>query len=262
MTDVYDFSILKRPRWILAIIVGLGLSLLFLRLGVWQLQRLDERQARNETIVARLDEPMRPLMGLIADHGGDGALLAHRRTTIVGTYRADEEFMSIGRVYGDIVGSLVATPLDLEDGTVVIVLRGIVPAGTDGPPALGYEVPRAEVVLEGIIGEGEAPLRMGEPDPPSGTIESLSRIDLGYIREWLDGDVLSFTLLLGTQTPASADEPIRIPPEELSDGSHLGYAIQWFAFSIIVSVGVGALLLRAARGDAIVEISADPDHPG
>jgi cytochrome oxidase assembly protein ShyY1 len=259
VTDRYDLSTLMQPRWILAAAVGLGFAILFLFLGLWQLERLDERQTRNAAIIARSDEPVRPLVGLIADHDGNEERLPHRRTTVVGTYRADEEFLSIGRVYGDVVGTLVVTPLDLEDGSVLMVVRGIAPSGIAGPPAIGYEVPRGPVTLEGLIGEGEAPLRIGEADPPSGTIESISRIDLAYIDAWIEGDVLPFTLLLDTQSPLSAAEPTRIPPEELSDGSHLGYAIQWFAFAVIAVVGVVALLRRAARNEPTPAASEGPD---
>lgn len=262
MTDRHDFSTLKQPRWILATAVGLGFAVLFMFLGLWQLDRLDERQARNAAIVARSDEPVRPLAGLIADHEGDEDKLAHRRTTVVGTYRADEEFLSVGRVYGDIVGTLVVTPLDLEDGSVLMVIRGVAPSGIAGPPAVGYEVPRGEVTVEGLIGEGEAPLRIGEADPPSGTIESISRIDLAFIDTWVEGNVLPFTLLLDTQSPPSTTEPTRIPSEELSDGSHLGYAVQWFAFAIIAVVGLGALLRRAARIEPTNEVSEDPGRFG
>ena len=230
-------------------------------LGLWQLNRLDERQTRNAAIIARSDEPVRPLVSLIADHEGDEERLAHRRTIVVGTYRTDEEFLSVGRVYGDVVGTLVVTPLDREDGSVLMVVRGVAPSGIAGPPAVGYEVPRGTVTLEGLIGEGEAPLRIGEADPPSGTIESISRIDLAFIDKWIDGAVLPFTLLLDTQSPASAAEPTRIPPEELSDGSHLGYAIQWFAFAVIAVVGVVALLRRAARSDPKDEASEGPYLP-
>lgn len=258
MNDRYDLSSLKQPRWIAAAAVGLGFAVLFVFLGLWQLERLDERQMRNAAIVARSDEPVRPIAGLMADHQGNEDRLAHRRTTVEGVYRGDEEILSVGRVYGDVVGTLVVTPLDLEDGSVLMVVRGVAPSGVAGPPAVGYEVPRGTVTLVGLIGEGEAPLRMGEADPPSGTIESISRIDLAFIDDWIDGNVLPFTLLLDTQTPGSAAEPARIPPEELSDGSHLGYAIQWFAFAVIAVVGALALLRREAKRNATDEVSEGP----
>jgi cytochrome oxidase assembly protein ShyY1 len=258
VNERYDLSTLRQPRWILATAVGLGFAVLFVFLGLWQLERLDEREVRNAAIAARSDEPVRPLAALIADHGSEDSKLAHRRSSVVGVYRADEEFLSVGRVYGDVVGTLVVTPLDLEGGGVLMVVRGVAPSGVSGPPAVGFEVPRGLVALEGLIGEGEEPLRIGESDPPTGTIESLSRVDLTYIDTWVSGDVLPFTLLLDSQSPPSAAEPIRIPPQELSDGSHLGYAIQWFAFAVIAVVGLVALLRRATKKSAIAEVSEDP----
>jgi surfeit locus 1 family protein len=259
VNDRYDFSTLRRPRWLLAAVVGVAFTVLFVFLGLWQLERLDERQTRNAAIIARSDELVRPLSTLISDHGLDGDALAHRKTTVNGVYRTDEEFLSVGRIYGDIVGTLVLTPLVLDDGTVLIVLRGLASPGVAGPPAEGYEAPTGEVFLSGIIGEGEAPLRIGESDPPTGTIESISRVDLEYIDTWVDGEVLPVTLLLDTQSPPSAIEPTRIPPEELTDGSHLGYAIQWFAFALIAVFGIIALLLRASKSEVTNEDAAEPD---
>ena len=41
----FDRSVLRQPRWILAFIVGLLLAMAFVRLGVWQLDRLDQRRS-------------------------------------------------------------------------------------------------------------------------------------------------------------------------------------------------------------------------
>jgi surfeit locus 1 family protein len=48
-------------------------------------------------------------------------------------------------------------------------------------------------------------------------------------------------------------EPPNRPPlpsatTDLGLGSHLGYAIQWFSFAIILVVGYVALMLRGRRG--------------
>jgi cytochrome oxidase assembly protein ShyY1 len=44
-----------------------------------------------------------------------------------------------------------------------------------------------------------------------------------------------------------------MPSEELGAGSHLGYAVQWFAFAVIAIVGLVALLYRAGRIDTTTE---------
>jgi len=242
----FDPLILKQPRWILAIVVGVVITLAFVRLGFWQLDRLDERRVANTTSEARMSEPVRPLEGILGEHRQEVNEILHRATSVEGAFRTADEFFSPGRVVSDRQGTLVATPLDLADGTVLIVVRGIVPPGTPGPPAAGFEPPSGSVALVGRIDDGEKPIPIGEHVPEDGHLASLSRVDLAYIDRWIEGDVLPITLILEEQTPPDpGGVPLRIPREELTEGSHLGYAIQWFSFAIIVAVGVAVLVYRA-----------------
>jgi cytochrome oxidase assembly protein ShyY1 len=58
-----------------------------------------------------------------------------------------------------------------------------------------------------------------------------------------------------------------VPPPELSEGPHLGYAAQWFIFSTIALVGYPLVLRRVVirRGkevddeDAAAPLGGDPD---
>jgi surfeit locus 1 family protein len=254
----FDKDVLKQPRWIVAVVVGVLVSLLFIRLGVWQLDRLEERREGNATIESRAAEPVRPLIAVLGQYGDDVAAMKHRQVSVEGVYRTDEEFFSIGRAQGDTRGTLVATPMDLDGGTVLIVVRGLVPPGTQGPPASGYSPPSGRVVLEGRIDDGEQPTAIGEPEPDGGKLTSLSRLDLSYIDDWIAGEVLPVTLLLESQSPADPEgSPSRVPPEELTEGSHLGYAVQWFAFALIVSVGVAVLVYRAGTDESKDETVLD-----
>lgn len=242
----FDTATLKKPRWILAIVVGVLLAVAFVRLGIWQLDRLDERRDRNALTQQRMSAEPQSLDELVEDFGLDPELLNLRPAVATGVYRPDLEFFSIGRTVGDATGTLVATPLELDDGTLLVVVRGIVPAGTDGPPAMGYEAPEGSVNVVGTIDDGEEPLRIGEPDPDGGVLTSLSRVDLAFIDRWIEGTVLPVSLTLVDQEPANpVGDPIPIPPDELTEGSHLGYAVQWFAFALIVVAGVGVLVWRA-----------------
>lgn len=248
----FNPSILKKPRWILAIVIGLLISVSFVRLAFWQLDRLDERREMNTTIEARSSGPARPLESILGQYGGDVDAMVFRRAIVEGTYMRDDELFSIGRTIHTQPATLVATPLALDDGTVLIVVRGFVPANTSGPPAEGYEPPGARVALVGRIDDGEDGARIGEPEPPDGVLRSLSRLDLEYIDQWMEGDVLPISLLLEEQVPSNLEGvPVQVPTEELSEGSHLGYAVQWFAFAIIVFVGVGALIHRAGTSEEL-----------
>jgi surfeit locus 1 family protein len=242
----FTFHKLATPRWIGAIVVAVILVLAFVSLGLWQLSRLDERRTLNATIETRRVEPVRPLDGLTGQYGMDPEALVYRSAVAEGVYLTNAEIFSIGRTYDDIRGTLVATPLQLDNGSVLMVVRGVVPSGTQGPPAQGYEPSAGRVVVGGSIDDGEEPLRIGEPDPDGGVVQSLSRLDLAYIDRWTATEVLPISLVLAEQAPANPEgSPLPIPPETLSEGRHLGYALQWFSFAAIVGVGVGVLLWRA-----------------
>ena len=235
-------------------VVAAMLTLLFVRLAFWQLDRLDERRTRNAAIEATADASPEALGDLVARYGLDPDALNYRPAIAIGTYRTDLEFFSVGRTVGDATGTLVLTPLELADGALLVVVRGIVPPGTAGPPADGFEPPPGQVAVTGRLDDGEEPLRIGEPDPEGGVLTSLSRVDLAYIDRWIDGDVLPVSLVLVEQAPVNpGSSPIPIPPEELTEGSHLGYAVQWFGFALVVLVGVAFLIWRAGTRPA-----ADP----
>ena len=258
----FDTATLRRPRWILAIIFGLLLAVVFARFGLWQLSRLDERRAYNATVTARIDSEPRPLESLVGQLGNDPAVLVDRRAIVTGRYINEDEFYSVGRNYDGVTGTLVLTPLELDSGSIMIIVRGLVPVGTPGPPAPGYETPTGVVSLTGRLDDGEEPLRIGEAPPESGVLEGISRVDLAYIDTWYEGDVLPINLILETQTPPNAgDSPIPVPQEELTEGRHLGYAVQWFAFALIAIAGIIALIWRAGTSEPMLEADQEPASP-
>lgn len=261
--STFDRSVLRDPRWIAAIVVAIGLAALFVRLGIWQLDRLDERRAANARIEERSDAAPRPLADLVAEYGDAPGELLDRPVVVEGEYRPELEFVSVGRTYGADRGTLVLTPLELDDGRLIIVVRGLVPPDEAGPPTASHRPPTGRVTLIGRIDDGEEPLRIGEPDPTDGILTSLSRVDLEYVDRWVDGDVLDVSLVLETSDPPPPDgTPVRIPEEELSEGSHLGYAIQWFAFAVIALVGIVFLVRRAGtRADGDVSGSGPGTAP-
>lgn len=259
MVASFDTATLRKPRWILAVVFGLLLAAGFMRLGFWQLSRLEERRAYNETVTARIDNEPRSLEGLIGQFGAEPDSLVDRRAVVTGRYVTSGEFFSVGRNYDGLTGTLVMTPLELDDGTTMIVVRGLVPVGTQGPPAVGYDTRPGVVTLTGRLDDGEEPLRIGEPPPDDGVLSQISRVDLEYIDTWYEGDVLPIDLILETQTPSNGEgSPIPVPQSELTEGSHLGYAVQWFAFAVIAVVGIIALVWRAGKERSRDEISQEP----
>jgi surfeit locus 1 family protein len=86
-----------------------------------------------------------------------------------------------------------------------------------------------------------------QPSPPSNdrprTVRQLNRASVAALLPYPVRD-----LYVVVQDSATGDSvPARLDPPLLSDGPHLSYAIQWFAFAVIAIVGAGAVVLRARR---------------
>jgi glycerol-3-phosphate dehydrogenase len=66
--------------------------------------------------------------------GADPAELEFRRVRVTGVFRPEEEVLQRNRVQRGLQGLDVLTPLDLGDGTTLLVRRGWVPTTMDTPP--------------------------------------------------------------------------------------------------------------------------------
>jgi len=196
-------------RDVIGAVVALAVVLVCVRLGVWQLDRLGQRRARNVVLAARLALP--PLVvGRTTSPDS-----AHQRRLIArGVYDFAGELIGPGRSFDGTPGVALVTPLRLADGSAVFVDRGWVPS------------PDARHVDQTLYRE-----------PDSATVEGVGAVS----PKGFSG--MPFVL---QQTGAAAAQglPRRWPAPALDNGPHLSYAIQWFSFALIIVVGTGALLRK------------------
>jgi cytochrome oxidase assembly protein ShyY1 len=76
----------------------------------------------------------------------------------------------------------------------------------------------------------------------------LAKIDLARLQAQVPYRIAPVYLLLQEQTPTQPGRyPVPAPLAPLSEGPHLGYAIQWFTFATIAVVGFVVLAVREGR---------------
>ena len=108
-------------RNILAALLAVVVAAVCVRLGIWQLQRLGERRARNAAVSARLAAPPVSLNQL----PGDPTAARYRRVRLTGTLDFDHEIVLIGRSRQGAPGVHIVTPLRLDGSDrAVLVNRG------------------------------------------------------------------------------------------------------------------------------------------
>jgi len=251
---VYWF--LLKPRWILSHIFIIVVVVTMVNLGFWQLVRLDERKTQNAEVTAAMREPEVPITSLLSDGTAstpdqiDAA--TYRAVFLSGTYRVDEQVLINNRTNDGAPGFWVVTPLVLSDGTAVAINRGWIPFTytADGPWG-DFAPPEGTVSVRGLIRPSQVRetdgLVASPKDAATGTLRALARVDVGRLSQQSAEQLWPVYINLDAQDPPFGVLPVPTPPPELSEGTHLGYALQWFAFSLLTIIVYPLLLRRHAR---------------
>ena len=244
---VYRFAL--RPRWVLSHVLVAALVVLMVLLGLWQLRRLDERQDRNALITARVEEPVAPLAEIIDVDGTDAAAerARYRRVEASGAFEPGSDVIVRNRTEGGQPGSWLLAVLRLDDGGAVLVNRGWVPVTGDQEPPTDALAPSGSVLVEGTVQTTQERGRFGSVDPVSGRLGRVARVDVDRLAEQVDGEVYPIWIQLERAAPPQGDLPVPVEPPVLDEGRHFGYAMQWFAFSLIAIIGYPLVLRRVAR---------------
>jgi surfeit locus 1 family protein len=224
-------------RRVAIVAIALAVAAVCVWLGFWQLRRLDDRRSANAAIMTARSAPAMTIRS-VADVA---ALNPFRRVVAEGTYDLDGEVIVYGRALDGEPGHHVVTPLVLDDGSAVLVIRGWVPFRIDTAPVVEAAPVTRDVVVEGFLAPAE---RGGSPPDSHGVVGSL---DPSAIAAPLPFDVAPLAVQLEGQRPPQPGLPTPVPPPELSEGPHLSYAIQWFSFAAVALVGAAVLLRRDGR---------------
>jgi surfeit locus 1 family protein len=224
----------------LATLLVLAGGALCVRLGIWQLDRLEQRRAFNAHVESMWAADPISLNGQTTE---DLTKLEYRAVMVGGTYDFENQVALRNRYFQDEYGFHLLTPLLLGDGSALLVDRGWIPADGNDSPAdwRKYDQP-GPVTIQGQIRLGQSkPDLGGVPDPtltPEQTrLDFWNIVNLERIQEQVPYSLLSVFV----QPDVDLDDtepPIPYQPKiELTEGSHFGYAIQWFTYATILVAG-------------------------
>ncbi len=244
-------------RWILTtllVLAGLGV---LIRLGIWQLDRLEWRRAFNARVTAQMaasvldlnkEQPVNQLFDM-----------EYRSAVVVGSYDHSQEILIRNQVWKDQLGFRVFTPLVIE-GTdwKILVDRGWIPFDQAQPELRKAFQEPGLVVVKGMLRRPQdKPDFGGVPDPtlaPGETrLDAWNIVNLTRIQTQVDGELLP-VYLQQAPDPAWTSLPYRSLPEiEITEGPHMGYALQWFTFALILGLGYPFFVRRQLTRSEILE---------
>lgn len=238
---------LLSPSWILKHLFALTIFVSCILLGVWQLQRLEQRRAVNAAAVAVLDQSPTTLTG----REPDPAALAGRKVRVRGSFLNDASVVLRGQKSDSGVdGVHLLTPLRIAGSdAAVIVDRGWLPAAQRGAALAAYAVER-EVTLEGVARapqtRPDSPLAPRDlPLPGATRVEAWVRVDVAALQAQVGAPLLPLYVEQLPDGRAALPQPR--DPATLDEGPHLSYALQWFAFAAMLAVVYAALMRQELR---------------
>lgn len=221
-------SPLLRPKMIAFHLVCVAAVVAMVNLSLWQFDRLDQRQEFNSRVEQRSTETVVDVTALDMSSPEDSEW---RRVGAAGTYRPADEVLILNRSQGGRAGLNVVTPLELENGSVLLVVRGFLPLGMDVPLP-----PEGSVTVIGTTRLSDA-RRSTDLNTSDGEVDEFFRLEIDRIAQQIDGPVLPLALYAEASEPAEdvSLQPVARPT--LSEGSHLSYAVQWLIFATAVVIG-------------------------
>lgn len=229
----------SRRWWWATLLVLLGMGVM-IRLGIWQLDRLEQRRAQNAELIAALEAD--PLQLHQTFPSAPPEELEDRMVLIQGEYDFAEQLILKVQNWRGRAGVHLITPLRIAGrDTAVLVDRGWIP-DAERESLAQFDQPGA-VTVEGHVALSQT-LSRGAAVTPTGPQQEWYRVDVAAIEEQMPYDLLPFYVIQAPPPEGNTDLPFRAAPEfDLSEGPHLSYAIQWFLFTLILG-GVYIFLVR------------------
>ncbi|MGE5377668.1 MAG: SURF1 family protein [Bacteroidota bacterium] len=225
-------------KWLLATLLVVAGAALCVRLGIWQLDRLDQRRAFNHQVESMQAMPALDLNQQVPE---DISKMEWRAVKVRGKYDFSNQIALRNQYNGSEYGYHLLTPL-LFAGHAVLVDRGWIPAEGNSAPQdwQKYNEP-GEVTVTGQM-------RLGQTKPRFGGVADVIPADGSKMAMWNNADIEHIikqlpyaTLPVYIQPDVNANDttpPIPYQPTlDLSEGPHFGYALQWFTFATILLVG-------------------------
>lgn len=237
-------QVMRRPSWILALLLALLVAGVFAWLGRWQMEsaiRSDDASVAETETPRPLSEIAEPGLGIT--DAAAGAVVQLDGALVPGDSRVVSPRDNGGETGAWVVGHLVASGSDAERGAHLAVAIGWAPSVTAAERSLGrleedpaFAEPQR---VEGRLMPAEGPVIPKSSEDPQ-ALHAMVPAQLANLWEGIDAPVYSGYLVLhpGGETAAMLDgagldaiDSVPPTPPEKVNWLNVFYAIEWIVFA-------------------------------
>lgn len=259
------WSTFLRPGWVLGVLAIIAFSYVsFAFFAPWQFNKDEAIVKRNEQIKLAFEIDPAPAEEIFDAQGSIDPGEEWAQVILKGRYLAEGEVLLRNRPVDSSPAFQSLVPFQLHSGSTILVNRGFEPPVAGGVPPLDAP-PTGEQI---IIGHA----RLTEQRPESIPIDhqgyrQVYGLNTEQVAQVTGLDLAEDYVQLAEGQPGETNA-ILVPM--LERGSHLSYALQWFAFGIMAPLGLGYFIWaelkergRVRREEAALAAKAQsPSIPG
>ena len=233
---------------ILAVVICLGM----LRLGIWQLDRADQKQTiLTQSMTRSLQAPV-ALTSISSPLNTANIENEHRflQVYVEGRYLPDQTLFLDNQVVDSKVGYAVITPFVFaESGLAILVNRGWIGKAESGNQLPIIETPLEKITLTGRLNNPTEQPPLWNESYPVYQDDVWQFLPIDKIRQETQLDLMPLVLELAPDDDSASDELVR-RWQTLDDewvNKHKAYALQWFSMAIVFFIACLVLVLRSNK---------------
>ena len=230
-------------RWLTALAVAAIFAVACVFLGRWQWHRHEDKAANAQRVNSHYFASPVPLASAMPRP--EANLPRAEEWTLVtatGRYADQNRLLVRNRPNDGVFGYEVVIPLELADGTSLLVDRGWIPNGQNAAePSPVPATPGGDITVTGWLRAGEPSLRR---QLPTGQLAS---INLNEARAQTTTPLYGAYLILRGEAGPPGQRIVRpraLEEPDTGEGPHLAYALQWW---LSAPVGFALVLVGARR---------------
>nr|WP_159063696.1 SURF1 family protein [Thaumasiovibrio occultus] len=204
------------------VLFTVGVLLLLVKLGLWQLSRAEEKTVLLADLTARQNTIFTALTALPDD-------ARFYRVELRGTLDLNAPLLLDNQLYQGRVGYQLHYPLTTEQGEIILVNFGWLAAPLARAQLPTLPLISAQQTIDGLLSQPSANLVLA--DTPN-EFHRIQRIDIEKINQQLGITLVPYVV----QLSASHPDALRViwQPSVMGPEKHIGYAVQWFAMALAI----------------------------
>lgn len=223
-----------------------------LRLGVWQLDRAEQKQILLDQVKERTQLPAVDLCQLIQEVYGESLTVNRfRKVFAEGRYQPESSIYIDNQVVNSKVGYSLQTPFILEKcNTWVMVDRGWLAVGLSRETLPEFETTRTKHLIQGRLNLPAAKPPLWSDEYPVAVGQVWQYLPIDDYAQQMGLKVLPLVLELAPDYENELEQTLVRQWAQIDDqwvAKHQGYAFQWFAMAVAFLIACIVLIVRIFR---------------